>query len=92
MGNPGAPGKSAATSAVIVRGPIGYWEAEADCQPGEVATGGGGQLDVEVAGAYISYSAPVQNSSGVPIGWKVAGSSADEEPGLPEAYVVCVSP
>ena len=92
MGDPGAPGKSAATKAVIRRGELGYWEGKVECEPGEIATGGGGQLGVEEADAYISYSAPIQNSSGVPIGWEIAGSTPEGEPGLPEAFVVCVSP
>jgi hypothetical protein len=92
-GTPGAAGKSGATHAVIRRDFGGEWEAVAKCEPGEVATGGGGYMATEAhGGGFIASSEPVPNASGVPIGWEVTGGSAEEEPGFPVAYVVCVSP
>ena len=92
-GSPGAPGKSSATHAVIRSDFGGPWEAVVKCEPGEIATGGGGYMSTEAhGGGFVASSEPVPNASGVPIGWEVRGGSTEEEPGFPVAYVVCVSP
>lgn len=92
-GSPGSPGSPGATHVVVRRAVGGEFDAVAKCEPGELATGGGGFMDTEAhGGGFIGSSEPLQNASGAPIGWEVSGSSAEGEPGFPVAYVVCVSP
>jgi hypothetical protein len=94
-GSPGAPGESGATHAVVRGGDGsgGEFEAVVKCEPGEIATGGGGYMTTEAhGGGLIASSVPVHNADGEPIGWEITGFSAEGEPGFPEAYVVCVSP
>ena len=95
-GAPGAPGESGATHAVVRGGDGsgGPVAAVVKCEPGEIATGGGGYtLGPEaLGGGLIESSVPVYNSHGEPTGWEVTASSANGDPGVPEAYVVCVSP
>jgi hypothetical protein len=95
-GAPGAPGKSGVTHAVVRGGDGtgGEFASVVKCEPGEVATGGGGYMlgPEALGGGFISRSVPVYNAHGEPTGWEIGGSAADGEPGFPEAYVVCVSP
>jgi hypothetical protein len=92
-GSPGTPGGSGATHVVVRRALGNEFEAVANCEPGEVATGGGGFTDTEAqGGGFLASSEPVQNAGGEPTGWEVSGSSADGQAGFPVAYVVCVSP
>jgi hypothetical protein len=75
---------------VVVRSHTGIAVAGfaiASCNPGEVATGGGGS----VSGGIISASKP-DPTGGTPTGWRADGSDLGGSPATVTAYAVCASP
>lgn len=66
-----------------------YGSVYADCEPGQIATGGGVVWDSLDGLQYISESGPTVNSQDVPVGWhaSVTNGSATERNAW--AFVVC---
>jgi hypothetical protein len=97
-GERGLTGPAGATGAAGPRGPAGpttvtvrtldgMGQAQADCQPGERATGGGGTIQAAGTGFLVN-SEPLPNN-GTPTFWFVQ-SSVNTDPVI--AWVVCAAP
>jgi hypothetical protein len=91
VGPRGPEGPAGATNVTARVGPQGSGQAFAECNPGEVAVGGGG-LTSDVALTFLSLSEPVP-FSGTPTGWQVAAQRTDgiNSEGI-RAVVVCAAP
>ncbi|MGN6663913.1 MAG: hypothetical protein ACTHK6_06890 [Solirubrobacterales bacterium] len=85
-GPPGAPG---ATKAVVRESGFEEGEATADCAPGEVAVGGGGETKSVEQILWGSF--PV-TSGGKPVAWGAGGETPAGAEAPVKAYVVCASP
>lgn len=105
-GPPGVTGASGATSAVMRQGPdvtidgSDFAEAQVDCNPGEVATGGGLYNETSVKFIHLTSSYPIPNptmppptgNGKVPTGWRVWAHNTITGPQVVNAYVICVKP
>ncbi len=104
QGLKGDPGPSGATKVVSREGaftsinPDQFGTAAVECSPGEVATGGGIDLD---NGSGLDMrpirSRPALNAANQPTGWQVRALNADSDGDNADtislrAYVVCASP
>lgn len=93
-GPPGAPG----ATKVVVRVAPAFTEglSEVFCNPGEVATGGGGftaNLEQLLWGTFPAVAGGEPAEAGeVPTGWVAGGETAAGEVVPVKAYVVCASP
>jgi hypothetical protein len=84
--------------ATIPAGPLGFGSAQASCQPGERATGGGVYNESSVYYLVVTSSYPTPNSGSppptgngkVPTGWKVWIGNTGTGPQTVNAYVICV--
>jgi hypothetical protein len=90
-GTNGVNGVNGATKVVVRTGTSVGFFARADCQTGEVATGGG--VAPANSGAFLGLSVPETGSGDstdgqTPTGWRVWSNAA----GGTTAYVVCASP
>ncbi|HET9593151.1 MAG TPA: hypothetical protein VFP17_09570 [Solirubrobacterales bacterium] len=96
-GPQGPAGASGATH-VVVRVAPGYTEGEStvSCNPGEVATGGGGETETKeqlLWGSFPTLSNGKTAEAGqTPMGWGVGGETAAGLDVPVKAFVVCVSP
>lgn len=93
-GTAGTPGQQGANGATQVAVRVGSnaastSTAQANCQPGERATGGG-YFHNTGGGAFRSE--PTPNTGGTPTGWLVSISGGTFAEGLIVAYAVCASP
>jgi hypothetical protein len=89
---PGGPeGPAGATNVTVRTGPQEAGEAEATCNPGEVAVGGGGlSFDTELT--FLRFSGPTP-PSGTPTGWGVTTARLDGTVSQnSQAFVVCAAP
>jgi len=88
-GTPGTPG----ATKVIARSATnntGTNVTSVDCNPGEVATGGGGEVS---EGANLDSSHPTPANAGTtPTGWSVNSNPGVANPGDLTAWVICASP
>ncbi len=91
-GAPGARGAPGATRVIVRNGPFSNGRSVASCQPGEVATGGGGFVDPEVPTAWIWNTTPVQISGQVPTAWEAEAESKEGASVFVQAYVICAAP
>jgi Collagen triple helix repeat (20 copies) len=95
VGPRGPQGPAGATNVTVRVGPLQASgnEASAQCNPGEVAVGGGGGPDDSVP-AFITQSTPtVTGAGGVPTGWFVFAQRADGSATQNiQAVVVCAAP
>jgi hypothetical protein len=90
QGLPGATNVVMRSTAVVLGQESGA-SAEVDCEPGEVATGGGyfGGLTT----SNVWRSAPfVEFQSDIPVGWRVSATNPTMDTGILTAYVICASP
>jgi hypothetical protein len=90
QGEKGDPGEPAPTPILTVRTASDVDSAEADCQIGEAALGGGATVDT--AGGFLTDSAPVQDVDGVPVGWFAAAEQSPAADTDVTAWVVCAAP
>ncbi|MDX6234313.1 MAG: hypothetical protein QOH68_3410 [Nocardioidaceae bacterium] len=91
QGPPGERGASGATHVIVRSTYLPTGSGSIDCNPGEVATGGGVGVD-SPSDTYVARSEPMPVDA-VPTGWKAnmnqrIGGSA----GSGSVYVVCASP
>jgi Collagen triple helix repeat (20 copies) len=91
----GPQGPAGATNVTIRVGPLvaSGFEASAECNPGEVAVGGGGGPDDSVP-AFLRDSTPTASGGGfVPTGWFVFAQRADGSATQNiTAWVICAAP
>lgn len=85
----GAPG---ATKVVVRSGSFQEGRSIASCQPGEVATGGGGWVHPEEPKAWIWTTLPVQNNGEVPTAWEAQAANVEDFQASVQAYVICAAP
>ena len=88
-GNPGNPGQNAATHVVVRRATNGDGQnfADVSCNPGEVATGGGG---FSPAGLTATEPSPA-TAGATPVGWS-ALTNGGQPPGTMLVFAICSSP
>ena len=90
QGEKGDPGDPAPTPILTVRSASDVDSAQADCQIGEAALGGGATVDT--AGGFLTDSEPVPNVDDVPIGWFAAAEQSSAADTNVTAWVVCAAP
>jgi len=88
LGPQGAPG---VTKVTVRNGPFSEGNSVAFCQPGEVATGGGGFVNPEEPEAWIWNTTPFQGS-GTPTAWEASAENKTGEASFVQAYVICAAP
>lgn len=91
QGPPGPQGAPGATKVTVRVGSFAEGTSVAFCQPGEVATGGGGFVDPEEPEAWIWNTTPLQGS-GTPTAWEASAENKVGGASFVQAYVVCAAP
>jgi hypothetical protein len=89
-GEKGEPGDPAPTPILTVRSASDVDSAEADCEIGEAALGGGATVDT--AGGFLTDSEPVSDIDDVPVGWFAAAEQSPAADTNVTAWVVCAAP
>jgi hypothetical protein len=91
-GQRGPQGPAGATNVTVRTGQqVAGTEAGAECNPGEVAVGGGGAIDDAVP-AFLRASIPQRDETG-PISWLVTAQRADGSAVQSlQAFVICAAP
>jgi hypothetical protein len=92
QGIPGPQGAPGATKVIVRSGPFANGDSTASCQPGEVATGGGGIVNPAEAESWIWNTTPVQLNGQVPTAWEASAENKVGNPSLVQAYVICAAP
>jgi hypothetical protein len=89
QGPKGDKGDPAPTPIITVRsgGPVSG-TADADCQLGEAALGGGGTAD----GGFLTDSGPLVDDDDIPVSWTASAEDATGNPVDVTAWVVCAKP
>jgi hypothetical protein len=90
QGPKGAPGDPAPTPILTVRSASDVDSAEADCEIGEAALGGGATVDT--AGGFLTDSEPVVDDDDIPVGWFAAAEQSPAADTDVTAWVVCAKP
>ncbi len=92
QGSPGAQGAPGATKVTVRSGPFVKGVSVASCQPGEVATGGGGIVDPGEPESWLWNTTPVQSNGQVPTAWEAEAESGTGATSFVQAYVICAAP
>lgn len=92
QGIPGPQGAPGVTKLTVRSGAFVKGTSVASCQPGEVATGGGGIVDPSEAEAWIWNTTPVQFSGQVPTAWEASAENKAGATSFVQAYVICAAP
>jgi hypothetical protein len=88
-GPAGAAGAAGAPNVTVRTGGAASTDAEANCQAGEKAVGGG--AFTPTGNAFIYDSAPLPDT-GTPTGWGASAEVAGGGVATVQAYVICASP
>jgi hypothetical protein len=90
QGPAGPKGDPAPTPTITVRdSAVENGFAEADCEPGEVALGGGGTVDTD---GFLVDSEPDAFAGDTPTGWIAQAALSNGDPADVIAWVVCARP
>lgn len=92
QGPPGPQGAPGATKVTVRAGSFTLGNSIASCQPGEVATGGGGLVDPEEPEAWIWNTTPVQGNGQTPTAWEASAENKAGVATFVQAYVICAAP
>jgi hypothetical protein len=91
VGPRGPEGPAGATNVTVRQGDLAMGVAGAECNPGEVAVGGGGRA-IDSAPTFLWVSQPDPGAGSTPTGWQVAANRPDGTISAAQAFVVCAAP